>query len=371
MDNKIFLEPMRIVVKVGTNVLTDNSDVIQTSVVKRLSGEIFELRKKGHEVLLVTSGAVGSGRARLPKITSEENKQIWAAIGQPLLMQLYSRFAGEFGAEVGQMLILRSELTDKERYGNLVAVIDGMLKAGVLPIINGNDVISKADLITGDNDVLSAMVAVAISADKLIILTNQKGFFTADPNFDKHAELIKEVKNVDFELERLCATGKSTGGRGGMLSKIRAAKQAAHAGIETIIVDGRQQDALAKALAAPHIGTKFLSLGSKDLSEQKRWLLAARGFGQLVVDDGAAAALRNQKSLLLPGIISCRGIFEKGEIVEIISKTGSAIAYGKSNYSQKEIQNAVTIRKAVGKSRKQEKEAVHLDHMAVIKAQAL
>lgn len=360
---------MRIVVKVGTNVLTDNSDAVQTAVVKRLTAEVFALRQKGHEIILVSSGAVGSGRARLPKLGGEDNKQIWAAIGQPLLMQMYAKYASEFGAEVGQMLILRSELTDKDRYSNLVAVIKGMLKAGVLPVINGNDVISKADLVTGDNDLLAAMVAVAAAADKLIILTNQAGFFTADPNFDKSAELISVVKNVDFELERLCSSGKSTGGRGGMLSKIRAAKQAAHGGCETIIVDGGQKDVLARALGNPHLGSKFLPLGSKDLSEQKRWLLAAKGFGQLVVDDGAAAALRNQKSLLLPGIISSRGLFDKGEIVEVIGKTGLAVAYGRINYSQKDIQNALTIRKAGVKGKSLDKEVIHLDHMAVIKPQ--
>ncbi len=362
---------MRIVVKIGTNVLTDNSDVVQTAAVKRLTAEIFELRQKGHQVILVSSGAVGSGRARLPKLQDEENKQIWAAVGQPLLMQLYGKFAAEYNAEVGQLLILRSELTDKERYGNLVAVIGGMLKAGVLPIINGNDVISKADLVIGDNDLLGAMVAVAAAADKLIILTNQPGFFTANPVLDPNAELVKEVKDVDFELERMCGGPKSNMGRGGMLSKIRAARHAVHAGIETLIVDGRDKDALAKALGNPHIGTRFIVVGSGEMSDQKRWLLAAKGFGQIIIDDGAAAALRGQKSLLLPGIISCRGLFDKGEIVEVIGKTGLAVAYGKTNFSRKEIQNALAIRKAVGKGKSLEREVIHLDHMAVIKAPAL
>ena len=361
---------MRIVVKVGTNVLMDNSDVIQTSVVKRLTGEIFELRKKGHEVILVSSGAVGSGRVRLPGLQNSADKHIWAAVGQPLLMQLYGKFASEFKSEVGQLLILRSELTDKERYLNLVEVINGMLKASVLPIINGNDVISKADLITGDNDALAGMVAVATGSDKLIILTNQEGFFTADPNWDKSAKLIKEVKNVGFELERLCSIGKSTGGRGGMLSKIRAAKQATSAGVETIIADGRQKDVLQKALASPHIGTKFLASTVKDINEQKRWLLAAKSFGQIVVDNGAAEALRKSKSLLLPGIISCRGMFDKAEIVEVIDKAGLAVAYGKSNYGQNEILNALALRKAKSAEGKLEKEVIHANNMAVIKTQS-
>jgi len=356
---------MRIVVKVGTNILTDDSNSINPSKIKKLTEEIFAMRKNGHEVILVSSGAVGSGKAKLPNLKSTDDKQIWAAVGQPLLMQEYGKCASEFGAEVAQCLILRSELTDRERYINLVAVISEMLKAGVLPIINGNDVISKADLVTGDNDQLSAMVAVALGADNLVILTNQQGFFTANPTIDKSAELIKEVKNVDFELERLCAGPKSSGGRGGMLSKIRAAKHALSAGIEVIIADGREKDALNRALGNPHIGTKFLASKVKELSEQKRWLLAAKGFGQLVVDDGAAKALRNNKSLLLPGIISSRGIFDKGEIVEVVGKSGIAVAYGRVNYGNKEIQNAMSVRKALGKGQALEKEVIHCDHITV------
>ncbi len=358
---------MRIVVKVATNVLSNDTNVIQPSVIKNLIAEIFELRKAGHEIILVSSGAVGFGREKLPKLDSVEDKQIWAAVGQPYLMQFYGKYAGEFGADVGQLLILRSELTDRERYTNLVAVLNSMLKAGVLPVINGNDVISKADLVTGDNDQLAAMVAVATGADKLLILTSQKGFFTADPSVDKNAELIKEVKNVDFELERMCSGTKSSGGRGGMLSKIRAAKHAVHGGVETLIVDGREKDIILKALTKDHPGTRFAAAVPKDMSEQKRWLLASKGFGQLVIDDGAAKALRSNKSLLFPGIISSRGMFDKGEIVEVIGKTGLAVAYGKSNYSQKDIQGAMSIKQALGKGRALEKEVIHCDYMMVLK----
>ena len=358
---------MRIVVKVGTNVLTGNTQTIKTSVVKNLVEDIFALRKKGHEIILVSSGAVAGGRARVSGLNSPEDKQIWASVGQPLLMQLYGGYAEEFKAEVGQLLILRSELNDRERYNNLVGVLEAMLKAGVLPVINGNDVISKADLITGDNDLLSAMVAVAVSADKLIILTNQKGFFTANPELDPKAELVREVKNVDFELEKLCAGPKSSMGRGGMLSKVRAAKQAVYAGIETFIADGREKGALLKVLETNHIGTKFKASGSKVVTEQKRWMMAGKGFGQLVVDDGAAKALAAQKSLLFPGIIFIRGMFDKGEIVEVVGKTGNAVAYGKTNYGYKDLQNAASARKSLGKGHTLDREVIHRDYMLVLK----
>ncbi|MDE2312491.1 MAG: glutamate 5-kinase, partial [Patescibacteria group bacterium] len=221
---------MRLIVKVGTNVLTNNSQTLQPAVLKRLVAEIFGLQSAGYEVVLVSSGAVASGRARLAKLESGVAKQILAGVGQPFLMQAYGKYAAEFGAEIGQVLILRSELTDRERYNNLVEVLTGMLRAGVLPVVNGNDVIATADLIVGDNDLLAAMVAVAVGADKLIILTNQAGMFTGNPDTDKDVELITEVKNINHELERLCSRATSSNGRGGMLSKVRAAKHAAAAG---------------------------------------------------------------------------------------------------------------------------------------------
>src|SRR3989344_6415155 len=360
---------MRIVIKVGTNVLTGDSNTPQRAVIKRLVGEIFALRQMGHQVILVSSGAVGMGRKLLPELKSAEDKQIWAAVGQPLLMQSYAEAAKEFGAEVGQLLILRSELTDRQRYDTLTKVLNGMLEADILPIINGNDVISLADLLTSDNDLLAGMAAIAARADRLIILTNQQGLFTADPNLDTHAELVKEVENIDFEFERLCSNTKSSPGRGGMLSKVRAAKHAANAGIETYIVDGREKDILLKVIRNSSSGTRVKDNGGGQMTEHKRWLLAAKGFGQLVVDDGAVKALRNNKSLLFPGIASIRGLFGKGEIVEVIDKTGKAVAYGKVNYGQGELAEALLAKKSREKKHqpKFEKEIIHFDHMAVMK----
>ena len=359
---------MRIVVKIGTNVLTGDFNTPQSSIIQRLMGEIFALRKMGHEVILVSSGAVGTGWQFLPKLDADEGTQIWAAIGQPVLMRMYSEAATEFGAQVGQVLILRSELTDRQRYDTLVNVLNAMLKSEVLPVINGNDVISLADLLASDNDLLAGMVAIATGADKLVILTNQEGLFTADPNLDKNAKLVKEVKNIDFEFERLCSNTKSAPGRGGMLSKVRAAKHAANAGIETYIVDGRQKDILQKVFLSESVGTKVLAGGNPEMTRHKRWLLAAKGFGQIIVDGGAVKALRNFKSLLFPGIVSARGLFGKGEIVEVIDKTGLAVAYGKANYDQGELFDALAIKKTHEKNLKFAKEVIHCDHMAVIKS---
>lgn len=273
----------------------------------------------------------------------------------------------KLGLEVGQFLILRSELIDRERYTHLVEVLEAILKNGVLPIINGNDVIAMADLVAKDNDMLAAMIAVAVRADKLLILTNQAGFFTANPVLDPAAKLISEVKNVDFELEKLCAGPSSSGGSGGMLSKIRAAKHAVNAGIEILIVDRREDQVLKRALAERYIGTKFVAAKiNADLSPQKRWLMAAKCFGQLVIDDGAVKALRNSKSLLLPEIISVKGFFNKGEIVEIVSVTGLAVGYGKTNYGYKDILDKLNERKRLGAALTLGKEVIHCDHMTVL-----
>ncbi len=357
---------MRIVIKVGSNVLTNDTKLVSEGVIKRLSEEIFALQKQGHQVILLSSGAVAYGRARLPKIKFTENKQIWAAVGQPFLMHLFGKYAEIAGAEIGQLLILRSELTDKDRYNNLIVVLEGMLKAGVLPIINGNDVIAMADLVARDNDMLAAMIAVAMKADKLLLLTNQEGFFTGNPLTDTEAKLITVVKDVDFELEKMCVGPKSSGGSGGMLSKIRTAKHAVNAGIETIIADGREIDCIKRALAENHIGTKFIAQKQKAISDQKRWLMAAKCFGQLVIDDGAVKALKSSKSLLLPGIISARGVFDKDEIVEVVSKSGKAVAYGKINYTNLEIVEKLNERKLAGSSAPKLKEVIHSNHMTVL-----
>lgn len=358
---------MRLVIKVGTNVLTDNSYEIKFSRIRQILSEILELHKKKYEVILVTSGAVGSGRAVLPNLNSIQNKQIWAAIGQPLLMHSYQHYASEMGLTVAQCLVLRNDFTDRERYENFVKTIDGLLAASVLPIINENDVVANNDLTVGDNDLLSAMVAVAVKADKLFLLTNQTGLYTSNPDTDSHAQIIKVVEDVDFELEKLCTKEVSTLGRGGMLSKVRAAKHAVHAGVETFIADGRKKGILLNLLGKQYNATRFVPLETKEISGQKRWLLSAKGFGQLIVDDGAAKALKLNKSLLFPGIVNIRGMFDKGEIVEIISKTGAAVAYGKSNYNDKDLQKALQDKKnSPIKLPILEREVVHRDYMVVL-----
>lgn len=356
---------MRIVIKVGTNVLTRNSSKLNSSVIRRILGEIFSLQQKGHEVVLVSSGAIGCGKNKLPDLNIEHQKQVWAAVGQPLLMQEYNRYADEWNLKIGQCLFLRVDFFDRERYQHLVDTITAMLKAQVIPIVNGNDMVARSDLAVGDNDMLAAMTAVAIAADYLILLTNQEGLFTGNPDTDKSAVLMSRVENVDAKLEEMCAKEISSLGRGGMISKVRAAKQTVHAGIEAYIADGREPGVIAKILEGQNVGTRFVAAKSKPKSEQKRWLVAARGYGQVVIDNGAARALKSNNSLLFPGIVGLKGLFDKGEIVEIMSKVGEAVAYGKVNFSQKDLQEALRQKKEKQKV-DFKREVVHKDYLIVL-----
>lgn len=357
---------MRIVVKVGTNVLTDNSQHIQTSKIIKLISEIFTLREFGHEIVLVSSGAIGFGKSLLPNLDSPRKKSVWAAIGQPLLMQAYINAGRNFDLPTAQCLLLRDDFTNRERYENFVQSIVAMIAGKILPIINENDVMATDDLTVGDNDVLAAMVSVAINAEKLILLTNQAGLFTDNPDTNPNATLISEVKNVDAELEKLCSAEGSVLGRGGMLSKVRAAKHAVHAGIETYIADGNKNKILLEIINGKQLCTKFEPLRPQDISAQKRWIMSAKGFGELIIDDGAVKALQSKKSLLAPGIISVKGQFEKAEIVQIVSKAGLGIAYGKSNYTSREIQDFLALRK-VDKKAVLSKEVAHYDYMFILK----
>lgn len=360
---------MRIIVKVGTNVLTKNSYRIQHDKIKELVGEIFELKRRNCEVILVSSGAISSGREKLPDLKLENKKQVWAAVGQPILMHLYSRYAASYDMLVAQCLLLRNDFTDKERYDNFIATIQKLLEAKVVPIVNENDVVAMDDLTVGDNDLLAAMIAVAVKADELILLTNQKGLFTSNPDVDPEAKLIPFVRNVDFELEKLCNQSLSSLGRGGMLSKVRAAKHAVHAGTKVCITDGREHNILTKLLLKKEKhGTVFAPQGHKDISHHHRWLMAAKSFGQIIIDDGAANALCSGKSLLFPGIINIKGIFDADEVVEVISKAGTALAYGKTVYGNQDLQKTLAKRKSEAKKKiTLEKEVIHCDHMVVLK----
>ena len=359
---------MRVVIKIGTNVLIDSEGKLNQRRLEELAANINQARQEGYEVALISSGAVGMGRSVRPELGGGNKRKVLAAIGQPVLMQSYLRAFSKYGLTLGQCLLSRIDFSDHELYRNLVAILENFFQAKVIPIINENDVLAPASLNFGDNDSLAAMLAIAVKADLLMLLTDQPGLFNADPKLNRQAELISVVTRVDKEIERLCGKITSSLGQGGMISKVRAARQAVFAGITTFVADGREPAIISKILNGQLAGTRFIACASGKMSEQKRWLMAAKGFGQIVIDSGAANALRAGKSLLFPGIIVTKGLFEPGSIVEIISD-GQIVSYGKSNYSDKELNAALSARKKKPtQAPKLEKEVVHCDYMAVLKA---
>lgn len=246
---------MRIVIKVGTQVIASKNGLDQKKI-GSLIKQISSLLRRGCEVVLVTSGAVGAGLPSVP-FTNPHRKKIAAAIGQPILIHDYYREAKKYKISIGQILILSDDFTNHERFKNFVLNIKVMLSHKVLPIINENDVMKTEDLTIGDNDNLSAKVAVGLKANKLIILTNKNGLYTCNPDHDRKAKLIKKVINIDSKIESLCSPHKSDISLGGMLSKVQAAKYATHHGVETFIGNGNEKGIIMKALGKNFPGTRF------------------------------------------------------------------------------------------------------------------
>lgn len=246
---------MRIVIKVGTRVIAGEHGLNKKKIAK-LMKEISILIKKKHEVVLVSSGAVGAG---LPQVSFDNphRKKIAAAIGQPLLIHDYIHEAEKYNIPIGQILILSDDFTNKEHFKNLVGNIEAMISHKILPVINENDVMKREDLTIGDNDTLAAKVAVGLKADKFLILTNQNGLYTCNPDHHKNAELVKEVKNINKKIENLCSPQKSDLGLGGMISKVNAAKYATRHGIETLVGNGDEEGIIISVLNKNFSGTRF------------------------------------------------------------------------------------------------------------------
>mgnify|MGYP001598492233 FL=1 len=358
---------MRLVIKIGTQVISDEDGLI-LSRVRKIASEVEELLKLGHEVILVSSGAVGSGMSKLPSLEIPSKKKVWAAIGQPIMINAYASEFERLDLNTGQVLILRDDFTNRESFTNMVSVIESLVASKVLPILNENDVMKTEDLTLGDNDILSAMAAVALSSDKLLILTTENGLYNKNPNKNPDAKLIEKVLDIDFEIERLCSKEKTDLGSGGMLSKVRAAKHATNSGVEVLFGNGTKEGIILSSIKKDFPGTRFPTRAKPGVNETRRWMMSAKGVGLVTIDDGAVKALESGKSLLLPGIVSVKGNFEKKEIIEIVSRWGQAVAYGKVNYSASEIGKALVAKKqSKEKGHKTlEREIVHRDYMIIL-----
>ena len=327
----------RIVVKIGTNLLTHSGKQLNRERMADFVRQIAALREQGKQVVLVTSGAVAAGSsAGMPPPSGKgiPVRQILAAIGQPLLMRTYAELCAPYGIAVAQALFTRTEL-QRDGYLNARNTLLGLLDANVLPICNENDVVAVAELQQiGDNDTLSALVANLVDADLLVLLTDIKGLYTADPRSNASATHVPVVESITREVEAMAGGAGSTRSVGGMATKIKAARMATAAGTDVIICQGTILNVILAIAAGEHVGTRFASKVSRTKSLRDAWMASdlARGH-RIIVDAGAAdALLENGRSLLPAGIIAVEGTFDRGDTVEIRVDGGDAFACGLANY---------------------------------------
>ncbi len=332
----------RIVVKLGTSVLTGGSDRLNRPRMVDLIRQIADLMQAGTQVALVTSGAVLAGWEHLGFPARKRNlpeKQFLAAVGQSQLMYLYTQLAQLYGISVAQTLLIRSDFSDRRRYLNARNTFENCFERGVLPIVNENDVVAIDEIRVGDNDTLAAHVASLLQADLLVICSDIDGLYTAAPQNNPDAQRIEVVNQIDQTIWDLAGGAGTAHGTGGMWTKIQAADLATRAGIEMQIVNGAKPNVLLQLEQNPPLGTRFLAT-TPLLEARKRWILAETvKESQLIVDAGAQQALTDQgKSLLSAGISQVKGEFEKGQTVRIFDANRQELARGLSRYSSQELQ---------------------------------
>jgi len=336
----ILTQCKRIVVKVGSSLVTNNGTGLDIEALGNWSRQIAALSAGGHEVVLVSSGAIAEGMQRLgwkKRPASIHDLQAAAAVGQMGLVQAYESCFRKHDLHAAQVLLTHADLVDRERYLNARTTISTLLSLRVIPVVNENDTVVTDEIKFGDNDTLGALVANLIEADTLIILTDQAGLYTADPRKDAGATLISEARAGDARLENIAGGAGSHIGRGGMITKILAAKRAARSGAHTVIASGHERDVLLRLLQGEAIGT-LLTAATPTLAARKQWLADhLQVAGKLVLDSGAVKALHSGGKSLLPiGVKSVSGEFERGEVVACVGEDGIDIARGLSNYSAKE-----------------------------------
>lgn len=345
---------MRIVIKIGSNVLMGNENCLNFNLIKNIVKEICAIKKAGHDVLVVTSGAVAAGSMYVFDVSGSTT----AACGQAILMEQYRDFFGKKSINIAQLLLIFDDFKNREKYEHLKQTLNELIDNKIIPIINENDVTSVGESF-GDNDSLASMVAVITGADKLVFLTNLDGLYSSDPSVDKTANIVKEVENVDLQIQNMCSKKTSSRGAGGMLSKLKGAKLATTCGIETYIINGLVADNLTKLLIEnKKIGTEFKAQHGV-LSERKKWLLIGTASGgKIIVDKGARAALENKKSLLAVGIKKIKGEFMERDFVNIADTNGEVFAFGISNYNSEELKNLKNFKNKV---------VVHIDNLTLLK----
>jgi glutamate 5-kinase len=371
--NSVIQQAKRLIVKVGSSLVTNDGKGLDHVAIARWAEQIAHLRTLGKEVVLVSSGAIAEGMQRLgfeKRPTGIHELQACAAVGQMGLAQIYETSFRAHGLGTAQVLLTHADLADRERYLNARSTLFTLLKFGVVPIINENDTVVTDEIKFGDNDTLGALVANLIEGDALIILTDQRGLYTADPRRDPQARFVEEAKAGDPALEAMAGGAGSGIGRGGMLTKILAAKRAATSGAHTVIAWGREERVLSRLAAGEAIGTQ-LTAQTAQLTARKQWMADhLQTAGSVVLDDGAVAKLTaHGKSLLPIGVVEVGGDFGRGDVITCLSGDGRAVARGITNYSSSEARRisrrpSSEIESILGFV--EEPELIHRDNMVLL-----
>mgnify|MGYP001312373061 CR=1 FL=1 len=365
----------RIVVKCGTSLLTAGSDRLDLEAMSRIVTQVARLIAQGARIVIVSSGAQAAGRHRLAhrlRPGQRPSRQAFASVGQTHLMQSWDELFDWHDIVVAQVLLTRRDLADRLGYLNARTTLRDLLDAGTVPIVNENDAVALDQVLAsriGENDSLSAHVANLIDADLLVILTDVDGLYDADPRTNPNARLIPRVERIDSTIERFAA-GAHGPGTGGMVTKLLAARVAVQGGCDVVIANGHAPNVLLRAAAGEPVGT-FFPATANPIESRKRWILGSMtSSGSIVVDDGAAVALRERGRSLLPaGICEVRGSFERGESVPVFDRAGERVAVGVTNYSSDELARIKGLRsdripEVLGYSYGEE--AIHRDNLVVL-----
>lgn len=363
----------RFIVKIGSSLLTNEGRGLDESAIAGWADQIAEIANRGRECVLVSSGAIAEGMSRLgwkSRPSAIHELQAAAAVGQMGLVQVYESCFRRHGLHAAQILLTHDDLADRKRYLNARSTLSTLLKLGVIAVINENDTVATEEIRFGDNDTLGALVANLIEADVFVILTDQSGIYTADPRKDPDAVLLRYARAGAPELESMAGGTGSELGRGGMLTKVLAAKRAARGGVHTVIASGREPRVLLRLVDGEPIGS-FLHADQSPLGARKQWLadnLIVRG--RLHLDAGAVQALRNDGKSLLPiGVHALDGSFDRGAVVSCISPEGKEIARGLINYSAADAQRILGTPSHAIEGRLgyvDEHELIHRDNLIVL-----
>ncbi len=373
MSRSDFSQARRVVVKIGSSLLTNGGQGLNVSAIADWVAQMAELRNQGIDVVLVSSGSVAEGMSRLGLASRPQALHVLqaaASIGQMGLIRNFENNFQDHGLLTAQVLLTHDDLSDRQRYLNARSTLLTLLDFGVVPVINENDAIATDEIRFGDNDTLGALVANLVEADLLIILTDQTGLFDADPGINPAAKLISCAGVNDGLLDKVAGGSRSGLGRGGMYTKVSAARLAARSGAATVIVSGQIADVISAVVKGAELGT-YLIPDIAPMAARKQWLAGQlQSKGVVVLDDGAVSILRNAgKSLLAVGVKSLQGNFKRGDLISCVDKGGREIARGLVNYSSEE------VKKIAGKSSSEfvsligysdDEELIHRDNLVLI-----